>query len=117
MTLLEFCIFRGLKIRSENLTGTKEEMANRIMTNLIMQLASLGRHANDIFGKNKNVCSSLEDQHHCNTIRVNGLMILLGIMLCILIGNLEKEASFMQKRMVAIQPRIEAISHEIQVVS
>ena len=39
--------------RQDNLTGSKEEMANRIMANLIKQLASLGRHANDIFGKNR----------------------------------------------------------------
>ena len=39
-----------MKIHQSNLTESNEEMANRIMTNLIKQLASLGRHANDIFG-------------------------------------------------------------------
>ena len=39
-----------MKIHTGNLTESNEEMANRIMTNLIKQLASLGRHANDIFG-------------------------------------------------------------------
>ncbi len=39
-----------MKIHTGNLTESNEEMANRIMTNLIKQLASLGRHASDIFG-------------------------------------------------------------------
>ena len=39
-----------MKIHQSNLTESNDEMANRIMTNMIKQLASLGRHANDIFG-------------------------------------------------------------------
>ena len=31
------------------------------------------------------------------------------------LGELEKETSFMQKRMLALEPRIDAISSEIQV--
>ena len=31
-------------------------------------------------------------------------------------ASLEKEASFMQKRMLALEPRIEAISNDIKVI-
>ncbi len=34
----------------DNLVQSKEECANRTLTNLIRQLASLGRHADEIFG-------------------------------------------------------------------
>ena len=39
--------FINMKIHQSNLTESNDEMANRIMTNMIKQLASLGRHAND----------------------------------------------------------------------
>ena len=42
---------RYLQIENGDLVGSTEEMANRVMANLIKQLASLGRHAHDIFGK------------------------------------------------------------------
>ena len=37
-----------------NLVGSKEEAANRTLANVIRQLASLGKHANEIFGKKLN---------------------------------------------------------------
>ena len=33
----------------------------------------------------------------------------------IVVGNLEKETTFMQKRMIALEPRIEAVSEELEV--
>jgi len=70
---------RYMKIHQSNLTESNDEMANRIMTNMIKQLASLGRHANDIF------------------------------------VGLEKEAEFIQSRMLALEPRIEILSNEVEV--
>ena len=47
-----FCnAIRYLQFENGDLVGSTEEMANRVMANLIKQLASLGRHAHDIFGK------------------------------------------------------------------
>ena len=41
----------GRSVHGPSLVGSQEEVANRTMANIIRQLASLGRHANDIFGE------------------------------------------------------------------
>ena len=38
--------------QAATLVGSQEEAANRTLANIIRQLASLGKHANDIFGNN-----------------------------------------------------------------
>ena len=82
-------------------------MANRVMANLIKQLASLGRHAHDIFGKPAN---SIENGKLYYVPRFYSKLQVISFL-----GELEKETSVMQKRMLALEPRIDVISSEIQV--
>ena len=37
-----------------SLVASQEEAANRALANIIRQLASLGKHANDVFGETEN---------------------------------------------------------------
>ena len=59
----------GAFVNEPALVGSQEEACNRTMANIIRQLASLGRHANDIFGETLANCmkhqasQSIETDH------------------------------------------------------